>query len=181
MSFLVLFGLVILCVGFAYVRTYLKRVRLSRLSWDDLIGRLEPVSGSGISTIALDYLQPSKGQARIETSELWTMIGGADGLRRLDANAEILIALAGYAQRWNLDESVIVAERMRRDGVALRRATFRLSLGLTLNLGKASGPFYLQEAAGAYYLMRQRLLALYETSHVGRYPRLAEVLAAPSY
>jgi hypothetical protein len=37
-------------------------------------------------------------------------------------------------------------------------------------------PFHLHEAASSYYLMRQRLLALYQTSHAGLYPRLAEVL-----
>ena len=38
------------------------------------------------------------------------------------------------------------------------------------------GPFHLQEATSAYYLMRERLLALYETSHAGRYERLAAAL-----
>jgi hypothetical protein len=37
-------------------------------------------------------------------------------------------------------------------------------------------PFYLHEAASSYYLMRQRLLALYQTNHAGLYPRLVEVL-----
>jgi hypothetical protein len=37
-------------------------------------------------------------------------------------------------------------------------------------------PFNVHEAASAYYLMRQRLLALYETSHAGLYPALAAVL-----
>jgi hypothetical protein len=30
--------------------------------------------------------------------------------------------------------------------------------------------------ASSYYLMRQRLLVLYETNHAGLYPRLAEAL-----
>jgi len=37
-------------------------------------------------------------------------------------------------------------------------------------------PLEAQEASSAYYLMRQRLLSLYETSHVCRYPVLAAVL-----
>jgi hypothetical protein len=175
MSLLVLFGLVISIFGFAFLRTRLKASRLSRLSWDDLVGRLKPVPFSGISTIAVDYLQPSKGQIDIETNELWAMIGGLEGLQSMYANAEILIALAGYAQRWNLDESVIVAERMRRDGIKLRRATSKLSMSFLVGFG-VHGPFHVQEAASAYYLMRRRLLALYETSHVGRYSRLAAAL-----
>ena len=37
-------------------------------------------------------------------------------------------------------------------------------------------PLHAQEASSAYYLMRQRLLSLYETSHVSRYPALAAAL-----
>ncbi len=176
MRFFVLFGLAILFAAFAYLRTYLKASKLSRLSWDELLGRLEPVPVRGISTVALDYLQPSKGQLQIGTAELWVMIGGDEGVRRMYANAEVLIALAGYAQRWNPEESAIVAERMRRDGVTLRRAALRLSLGFMAQQGDVCGPFNVQEAASAYYLMTQRLLALYQTSHAGRYPRLAAVL-----
>ena len=176
MIFLTLFGFAILVAVFAFTRTYVRAFRLSRLSWDDLLARVEPVSVSGISTVALDYLQPSKGQLQIGTTELWTMIGQEEGVRKMYANAEILIALAGYAQRWNPEESVIVTERMRRDGITLRRATLRLSMGPIDRRIDTLGPFNVQEAASAYYLMRQRLLALYETSHVGRYARLAETL-----
>ena len=176
MRFLILFGLMILFFGLVFVRARVKASRLSRLSWDDLLSKLEPVPMGGISTVALDYLQPSKGQITIETDDLWALIGGTDGLRRMYANAEILIALAGYAQRWNVNESFIVVERMRSDGIVLRRATHRLSMSLVLGWGRVRGPFRVQEAASAYYLMRQRLMALYETSHAGRYPRLAAAL-----
>ena len=176
MSFPVLFGVVLLLVGIAFVRTHLLASRLSRLSWEDLLARVEPVPLEGIAAVALDYLHPGKGQLRIETSDLWVLIGGDEGLRRMHANATILIALAGYAQRWNPVESSIVAERMRRDGVTLRRAAMQLSLGFLDRRGNVRGPFNVQEVASAYYLMRQRLLALYETSHAGRFPHLAASL-----
>ena len=175
MSFYILFSGVIACVGYAFFRTNRKANALSRLSWEDLVAKLQPVPVEGITTVALDFLQPTRGQISIETGQLWTMIGGTDGLQKMRENAEVLVALAGYAQRWNFEESVVVAERMRRDAVALRRATFRLSLLFSLGYGKVRGPFNVQEAASAYYLMRQRLLALYETSHMGRYPALAAV------
>ncbi len=157
----------------AFWSTQRQSTRLHQLSWDDLIGRLEPLPASGISKVALDYLQPSKGQIAIETDELWYLIGEAEGLRRMVTNADVLLALAGFAQQWNFEEGVIVAERMRRDAKALKRAARRVSLGLIFGYDKAHGPFSLQEAASSYYLMRRRLLALYETSHVGRYPALA--------
>jgi hypothetical protein len=146
--------------------------------WDDLVGRLVPgpVEGiAAIAVIAVDYLQPTKGQLEIKTGQLWVMIGGLEGINSMYANAEILLALAGYAQRWNPDESVIVGERMRRDGLILRRATKKLSLGFVTGID-THGPFHVQEAASAYYLMRRRLLVLYETSHVGRHSRLAAAI-----
>ena len=149
---------------------------LSRLSWEELVARLAPVGGDGITAVALEYLQPAKGQLGMEPGELWTQMGGSEGLARMRANAEVLIALAAFAQRWNFHEGVIVAERMRHDGMALRRAARGVTLGVRWGIGKARGAFYLHEAASAYYLMRQRLLALYETSHAGRYPALAAAL-----
>jgi hypothetical protein len=57
--------------------------------------------------------------------------------------------------------------------MALRRAVVGIGLGMTCGYGKGRVPPYVHEAASAYYLMRLRLLALYQTSHAGRYPTLA--------
>lgn len=157
-------------------RTQRTASRLSSLSWEELLARLEPVGNEGVTAVALEYLQPAKNQLGMEPSELWTQIGGEEGLARMRRNAQVLLALAAYAQRWNFHEGVIVAERMRHDGVALRRAASRITLGMSWGVGKARGAFYVHEAASAYYLMRERLLALYESSHAGRYPALASAL-----
>jgi hypothetical protein len=95
-------------------------------------------------------------------------------------NAEIMLALAACAQQWNFDEGVVVTERMRGDAAALRSAVLRVELGIIparlLRRFRFTLPIHLQEAVSAYYLMRQRLLALYETSHAGRYSALAASL-----
>jgi hypothetical protein len=91
-----------------------------------------------------------------------------------------MLALAAYAQRWNFAEAVIVTERMRLDAATLRRAVRHVELGLIpskmLRRYQMTIPLHAQEAASAYYLMRQRLLALYGTSHAGLYPKLATAL-----
>ncbi len=163
--------LVILCI-----RGSRKKTQLSAASWDQLVAKLEAVPIDGIAKVATDYLQPRKGQLAIETDEMWFLVGEEEGLRRMEANAKVLLALAAFASQWNFQESVIVAERMRRDGMILRRAAFRLSAGLLLGFGKTTGPFSVQEAASAYWLMRERLLALYQTSHAARYPSLVAAL-----
>jgi hypothetical protein len=62
---------------------------------------------------------------------------------------------------------------MRCDAIALRRAVLKVTVGTVPGYIDLRGSFYLQEAVSAYYLMRERLLALYATSHAGRLSRLA--------
>ncbi len=107
---------------------------------------------------------------------MWNLLGGLEGLQRMRENGRILIALASYVERWNYEEGVIIAERMRRDGLQLRRSVTRIMLETFLGMKQVRIPFYLHEAASSYYLMRQRLLVLYQTNHAGLYPRLAEIL-----
>lgn len=176
MSFLVLFAATTSLLCLVAFLSYRKAKRFSGLSWEDLVAQLQPVETEGITAAAIEYLYPVRSQLGMEPNDIWERIGGVDGVARMRANADVLIALAAYAQRWNFDEGTIVAERMRHDGLAMRRATRRITIGLLLGYGRVRGPFYVHEAASSYYLMRQRLLALYETSHVGRYPDLAAAL-----
>ncbi len=165
-----------LLVGIVYVVSSRKKTAVAQVSWDQLIARLEAVPINGIARVAVDYLQPGKGQVAIEPAEMWSLIGEWDGLRKMQTNAEVLIALAGQAQQWNFSEAVIVAERMRRDGLALKQAAQRVELALIFGYDRVKAPFSIQEVASAYHLMRERLLALYETSHIARYPALAAAL-----
>lgn len=178
MSFVITLALVALAVGLLYLHAWQKKNRLAANTWHGLVRQLDHLPMFGITKVALDFLQPTKGQIRIPTEDLWLLVGGVKGLKRMQANADILLQLAAFAQQWNLEESIIVGERMRRDGLQLRRAVHKIEVGLLLGFGKTTGPFCVQEAAGAYYLMRQRLLALYETSHVGRLNHLSDALGA---
>ena len=164
----------------AAVRTQISAVRISRKTWTELVGALQPIQFDHVSSVARDYLEPREGQITLEPPDMWLMLGGREGLRRMRENARLMLSLAAHAQRWNFDEGVIVTERIRRDALRLRRSVRRIEIALLLHgIVRGSGtliPFHLHEAASAYYLMRQRLLALYQTSHAGLYPRLAEVL-----
>jgi hypothetical protein len=171
-----LLGAVFIFLAVGLVRTQWSARRLSELNWEDLLTKLKPVETDGITAVAVEYLNPEKFQVEMKENDIWSMIGGAEGLTRMRANSDVLIALATYAQRWNLNEGATVAEQMRRDGMALRRAVVGIGLGMTCGYGKGRVPSYVHEAASAYYLMRLRLLTLYKTSHAGRYPSLAAAL-----
>jgi hypothetical protein len=151
-----------------------------QLEWHDLVAGLQRVDFAGVSTVAVDYLTPHRGQIDLEPEKIWECLGGYEGLKRMRENAEIMLALAAWAQQWNFEEAVIVTERMRHDAAQLRRAVRRVELGMIpaqlLSRFRFTLPLHAQEASSAYYLMRQRLLSLYETSHVSRYPALAASL-----
>ncbi|HEX4007932.1 MAG TPA: hypothetical protein VHX60_17290 [Acidobacteriaceae bacterium] len=162
------------------LRSQLSALRVNPRSWDDLVSALSPLEFDRIESVARDYLDPRGGQISLEPTDMWLLLGGKTGLRRMRANAGLMLALAAHAQRWNFDEGIIVTERMRRDAVRLRHSVRRVEMALAFHsVLRGSGafiPFHLHEAASAYFLMRQRLLALYQTSHSGLYPRLAAVL-----
>jgi hypothetical protein len=154
--------------------------RQRRRDWRDLVAGLHRVDFAGVSEVALDYLTPHRGQIDLETDRIWELLGGYEGLKKMSQNAEIMLTLAAYAQQWNFEEAVIVTERMRQDAALLRRAVRSVGLGMIpirlLRRFQFTVPLHAQEASSAYYLMRQRLLSLYETSHECRYPMLAAIL-----
>jgi hypothetical protein len=144
------------------------------------VSQLKRIEFERVTSVARDYLEPKGGQISLEPTDMWLMLGGREGLRRMRDNARLMLVLAAHAQRWNFDEGVIVTERMRRDAIRLRASIRRIEFALTFHIFLRRSatliPFHLHEAASSYYLMRQRLLALYQTSHAGLYPVLAEVL-----
>jgi len=173
-------GAVVACLVAAAIKGQMSALRVDRRSWQELVSQLKRIEFQRITSVARDYLDPQGGQISLEPADMWLMLGGREGLRRMRENARLMLLLAAHAQQWNFEEGVIVTERMRRDAIRLNSAVRRIELALTFNmiLRRSSNliPFHLHEAASSYYLMRQRLLALYQTSHSGLYPRLAEVL-----
>jgi hypothetical protein len=171
----------LLC-GFAgvVIADWLAHRKQARRDWHELVAGVHRLDFEGVSEVALDYLTPHRGQIDLEPDRIWKLLGGYDGLRKMRENADIMLALAAYAQQWNFEEATIVTERMRHDAALLRRSVRRVELGMIPSMlfrrFRFTIPLEAQEASSAYYLMRQRLLSLYETSHVCRYPLLAAVL-----
>jgi hypothetical protein len=158
----------------------LQLVKQRQRGWHDLVASLSKLDMVEVCAVATDYLAPHSGQIDFEPDAIWESLGGYQGLRKMRENAEVMLALAACAQQWNFTEAVIVTERMRLDAASLRRAVRRVELGLIpsklLRRYQLTLPLHAQEASSAYYLMRQRLLCLYETSHAGLYPKLAAAL-----
>lgn len=175
-----LLGVVVGGLLAAAIRTQFSAVKVDRRNWTDLVAAIERIEFERVKSVARDYLDPQEGQIALEPTDMWLMLGGREGLRRMRQNAKLMLLLAAHAQQWNFDEGVIVTERIRRDALRLQGAVRHIEMALMMHrLMRRSAtliPFHLHEAASSYYLMRQRLLALYQTSHAGLYPQLAEVL-----
>ena len=169
-------------LGFAGAALFARRssIRIDDRGLEALLAAVEPVDLSGLHCVAKDYLEPTRGQISMEPEVIWHLLGGDLGLRRMHRNANLLLSIAAHAATWNEEEGVIVAERMRRDALRLRSAVRQIQLGMFSQIVTGrhwiSVPFQLQEAASAYYLMRQRLLALYESSHIALVPQLAQAI-----
>jgi hypothetical protein len=174
------FGALLCGLVIAVVADWISSRKRARQDWRTLVAGLRPVDFVGMSAVAMDYLDPHSSQTELNPDEIWEFLGGVEGLKRMRDNAEIMLDLAAYAQRWNYAEAVIVTERMRHDAALLRCSVRRVQLGLVPSMFFRSFrfalPLHAQEASSSYYLMRQRLLSLYETSHAGRYPMLADAL-----
>lgn len=167
------FGLVaVAALVYAHARSH----KLLSKDWQELVTSIEPMHMRGLEMVALDHLEPKKNQLRLEPDEIWGLVGGKEGLRRMEHNADLMIALAAYVRNWNHDQAIIVAERIRHDSIQLKRAARRIRWNMHMRRGQLHIPFYVHQAAASYYLMTRRLLSLYETNQYVLYPVLAEAL-----
>ena len=164
--FVLLASLLVMMAGYQ-VRFVVKRRRLNNRSWQEVLARLEPIDLAGVRAIAACYLQPDQHQLSVEPATMWESVGGLEGLTRLRANAAVMLELAVYAERWNGEQGPVISEMIRRDAVRLNRAVTHIEVTLLSNLGWVRAPFYLQEVSAAYFLIRGRLLGLYQMSHAG--------------
>lgn len=169
-------ALLLLAIVAVQVRFFLKRRAQQKTTWNALVARLEPLNFADLERIAKAYLEPRGNQLELQPHAMWRLLGGSDGLPRLRRNAEVMLDLAIFVQRWNFEDATIVAEIMRRDAARLQKAVHQIEMAMLLRRQSLRIPFYIHEASAAYYLMRQRLLALYETSHAGLLPRLSQAL-----
>ncbi len=160
----------------ALCRAEIKKLRLATKTWEELVRELKPVRTEGITLAALECSNASGWQPGIDPDELWTMIGGWDGLKQMQTNTEVLVALASQVKAWNLGGSTLVAERMQSEAIDMGRTARRLKIGRTCGYGKKHTAVYVQETACAYYRMSERLLTLYETSPSRRYGQLTAAI-----
>ena len=162
------------------LRYYLRARRSSEASWEDLLKQLTWVDRDAIARVALDVLGDPGGTGAeessfaLEPSEIWTMLGGLDGLNVIEHNCHVLVELAAYVQRW-YPEALVVAEQMRLNAREIEWHVGRLKGAAQTGNLQTSFADYAQRAVATYYLMTRHLIELYEQ---GNLPGLAELQRA---
>jgi hypothetical protein len=147
---------------------YARRARRSAAtSWEDLLKRLIWVNHDNIEAIALDVVDES-GEPRpgdegflLDSSTIWTLLGGLDGLEALEHNCAVLVELAAYLQRWH-PEAVVVAEQLRLNAREIDWHVGRLQGAAQNGNLQSSFADYAQRAVVTYYFMTRHVLELYD-------------------
>lgn len=162
LSFLVLASILIVAVigGSGYYSWRLRRS--ARSEWGQLLKRLIEIDREGVDTVALDAIEPS-GERRVddlarelEPERIWELLGGLEGVERLETNSRVLIEMAAYLQR-SYDQAAAVAEELRLQARELEWHVERLRLAAQQGSLEFHIGTYAQNAAIAYYLMERQL------------------------
>jgi hypothetical protein len=162
-------------------RYYLRARKSSRSTWESLLKRLVFVDRNAIAEIALDVVNEEGSKRRddnsaiLKPSEIWTLIGGWDGVDALEANSIVLIDLAFYVQQWYPEKALVVAEHLRLSARELEWHVQRLRAAAKSGKLETSILMNAQRAAVTYFLMTRHVLSLYEN---GNLPMLSDLQQA---
>lgn len=158
----------LISVGFYYFR----RIRVSPdHQWESLLGQLVEINRVGLKRVALDSIEPS-GQRRtdelareLEPDQIWELLGGIEGIEKLDGNSKVLIAMAEYLQR-TYPETNDVAQELRQQAADLKWQAERLRMAVDQGTIEFHVSTYAPNVAIHYFLMEQRLKAICERVNI---------------
>jgi hypothetical protein len=170
-------SILILTAGYYFIRGRSK----PEAEWEELFAKLTWIDRNKIAEVALDMVDETGQQkttedaVNLEPAQLWSLIGGLEGLEVLERNSEVLIELAFYVQK-SYPEALEIAERLRLDARELKWHVARLRGAAQKGNLEVSFPFYAQRAVVRYYLMTRRVLSLYEAANFAMLAQLQRTL-----
>ena len=157
---------------------YWKKSRAtSKAQWEQLIARFTFVDRNSIQQVAFDHIDGSGGLRNDETarslnsSEIWKLIGGIQGLEVLERNCAVLIDMACYLQRW-YPEAMTTAEQLRKSAEEIQWHVGRLKGAVIPEKMASDFADYARPAIASYYLMTRRVLTIYEDAN---FPELVKL------
>lgn len=150
---------------------YRRSYRSDRSAWQGLLARLIEIDKNRVAEIALDFIdesgrrRPSEDPVVVDPSTIWTLIGGMEGLEKLEQNSKVLVDIAFFVQRWHPD-ALPITEQLRQNAREIEWHVSRLRGAAQVGNLERSFPGYAQRAVAIYYMMTRRVLALYEEGNL---------------
>ncbi len=152
----------------ALFREELRKFQFARKTWGELLSEVSTVNIEGITLAALEC----NSHVAFDPDDVWTMIGGWNGLKQMQANAHLLIALASHATQWNSEACAEIAEQMRSDAREIHNAVRRIRWQRLFGKGTSLFSSDTLGTVCAYYRMSECLITLFERSPSRRYGQL---------
>ena len=167
--FIVTLAALLIAIGWVTVHYTLLARRRSSGSWQELLDRLAKINHENVALVALDLIDEDgrvRGQEWPELSadQIWNLVGGMEGLEKIEANCRVLIDIAVYVQI-TYPEAILVAEELRRNTRHIQWHVNRLRAGSQTGNLRSSFTTYAQRAVASYYLMTKEIIALCEKSN----------------
>lgn len=167
LSVIAIFLIALIAVAGFYWR---KSRATGKAQWEQLIARYKFVDRDSIQQVAFDqidgsgWLRNDEAARSLNSSEIWKLIGGMQGLEILEANSAVLIDMARYLQRW-YPEAMTTAEQLRKGAEEIQWHVGRLKGAVRPEKVTSEFADYARPAIASYYLMTRRVLALYEAAN----------------
>ena len=179
--FFVLIAVFVLALVGAAGISFVQACKKSRGTWESIVQRLVPIDRSRIEEIAFDVIDQSgqkrrdAGSAALDALQIWSLIGGWEGIEALENNCAVLIDLAFYVQQ-SYPEALAVVEQLRLSAREIEWQISRLKVARAMGKLESTIPMYAQQAVATYYLMTRRILTLYEKGNIPMHAELQRAL-----
>ena len=163
------------------MRSYRRAHNSSNKDWEHLLHRLTVVDRHSIAEVALDIVDESgeprrdEGSSGLDPLQVWKLVGGLEGLEKLEANCAVLIDFAFYVQQW-YPEALAVAEQLRLSAREVSWHVERLRGARKTGKLESVFPMYAQRAVATYYLMTRQVIVLYEQGNLAMLADLQKAL-----
>lgn len=170
---LTIFVAALCATAIAYVR---RRRAASGQSWQSLMKQIAAIDHAKVELIAEDllYSRNSGTDSLLEPGQISQLIGGMAGLRLIEKNCEVLIALACVVQE-QYPDALAIAEQLRLNAREIGWHVERLRGAAERGKLESVFPEYAQRAVATYYVMTQTLLLFCEAVQL---PQCAELRRA---
>ena len=169
---LLLFSLVAL--GAYQVWFFQRRRARSASSWGDMVSRIVPLDRSLLNKMS--EVASSTHSSEEARHAVLASIGGLRALRDIERNAAAMLELAIYAEQWNEVHGPLFSALLRHDALQVGKQCRRIRLWWLTRCLSPRFVVDVTDVCRSYQCTRIRLLAIYETAHIGLLPQLQAIV-----